>query len=33
MSIELDDMPLLKNLLIKDRNRRVIAECNGKNLD
>ena len=33
MSIELDDVPLLKNLLIKDRNRKIIAEYNGKNLD
>ena len=33
MSIELDDVPLLKNLLIKDRNRKIIAEYKGKNLD
>ena len=26
-------VPLYKNLLIKDRNRRIIAEYNGKNLD
>ena len=26
-------VPLYKNLLIKDRNRKVIDEYNGKNLD
>ena len=26
-------VPLYKNLLIKDRNRKIVAEYNGKNLD